>query len=187
MKFFAILASTTAGGIGYVAEGSVGAIPWPIIARDRKFFKETTTVTLDPNKKNGVIMGRGTWESLSKEYRPLPGRVNAVISSTVKDFGEGVLVFSSLQDALDHFAEDEEHIENVFVCGGARLYNEAFCHPDCGRVYHTLVNTNAVCNVFVDFFSLLTKFERVQDYGGVQQTGNGLDFYITVNDRTWGK
>jgi dihydrofolate reductase len=69
-------------------------------------------------------MGRKTWESLPK--RPLPGRINIVVSRTMAaDAGTGAasspLVFSSLRDALAHCAQTQK----VFICGGASVYQEA--------------------------------------------------------------
>ena len=53
--------------------GNKGRIPW-YIPNDLKRFKELTT-------NNVVIMGRKTFESLPKEYRPLPNRVNIILSN----------------------------------------------------------------------------------------------------------
>jgi dihydrofolate reductase/thymidylate synthase len=184
MNFSAIFASTTTGGIGYYGDSKVGTIPWPRIMKDLNFFKKTTTETCNPDKQNAVIMGRGTWDSLPKDYRPLPGRQNAVITSRPlhDDYVGRAFVFPSLQEALEYFAKDEM-VERVFVCGGARLYDEAFNHPDCEAVYHTLVNTTVACDVSVNFFPLFTQFQQTDDFGGVQKTKDGLEFYITCNKR----
>jgi dihydrofolate reductase/thymidylate synthase len=48
-----------------------------------KYFKELTSRTADPGKQNAVIMGRKTWESIPAKFRPLPGRINVVLSKGV--------------------------------------------------------------------------------------------------------
>ena len=40
-----------------------------------------TKTTTDPAKKNAVLMGRNTWESIPGKFRPLPGRKNYVVST----------------------------------------------------------------------------------------------------------
>ena len=44
------------------------------------YFKELTSRTADPGKRNAVIMGRKTWESIPAKFRPLPGRLNVVLT-----------------------------------------------------------------------------------------------------------
>lgn len=44
------------------------------------YFKDITSRTYDPTKQNAVIMGRKTWESIPSKFRPLPGRLNVVLS-----------------------------------------------------------------------------------------------------------
>lgn len=44
------------------------------------YFKDITSRTHDPTKQNAVIMGRKTWESIPSKFRPLPGRLNVVLS-----------------------------------------------------------------------------------------------------------
>jgi len=45
-----------------------------------QYFKETTVKTKNPDKINAVIMGRKTWDSIPKKFRPLPGRLNFVLT-----------------------------------------------------------------------------------------------------------
>ena len=77
-----------------------GSIPW-YCPEDLHHFKEMTTGHV-------VIMGRLTWESLPSKIRPLPHRINVVIS------GNGLVkadhtqmypnfVFSTIDQVVDHF------------------------------------------------------------------------------------
>ena len=92
--------------------GKNNKLPWHL-PNDLRYFRTVT---------NGhtVIMGRKTYESIGK---PLPGRRNIVISTTVKRI-PGCEVFLSLGDAL---SDPSFHTETgeVFVIGGARLFQEA--------------------------------------------------------------
>jgi|DEB0MinimDraft_4_1074332.scaffolds.fasta_scaffold02629_5 dihydrofolate reductase len=111
---FLILACTFEGGIGYKNQ-----IPW-YLPREMKKFKEITCKTTSISLKNAVIMGKNTWLSLK---RPLEGRLNIVISSNANNISDKCIVFNSLEDALHHcnFLND---IENIYIIGGSRLYNE---------------------------------------------------------------
>jgi dihydrofolate reductase/thymidylate synthase len=71
-----IVAATASGGIG-----RGGTLPWRIPA-DMAFFKATTLATSAPGKQNAVIMGRKTWASIPAKFRPLPGRLNVVLSTS---------------------------------------------------------------------------------------------------------
>ena len=57
-----------------------GKLPWKL-PPDMKFFKKLTTTTQNQAMSNAVIMGRKTFESLHDGFKPLPQRINVVISS----------------------------------------------------------------------------------------------------------
>ena len=57
-------------------------MPWKLPG-DMAYFKELTTRTADASKQNAVVMGRKTWESIPAKFRPLPGRVNVVLSRSM--------------------------------------------------------------------------------------------------------
>ena len=72
-------------------------IPWHLPV-DMAYFKKTTT-TATAGKKNAVIMGRKTWDSIPEKFRPLPDRINIVLSKSVTEV-DGALVAHSFDNAL---------------------------------------------------------------------------------------
>jgi dihydrofolate reductase/thymidylate synthase len=148
MRPFSIIVAFDSGyGIG-----KNGQLPWKLPA-DLKHFKEITSTVANPAKKNAVIMGRKTWESLPEKFRPLPGRVNLVLSKEGKlNLPADVLSSSSLDDALKQLSTP--HIENVFVIGGAQIYAQAIEHPLCQKIYVTHVKGEYICD---SFFPPITK------------------------------
>ena len=98
------------------ANGVIGkdnAMPWHL-PEDMAHFKQLT---------NGwpVIMGRKTWDSLPVKFRPLPGRVNVVITRQSSWQEDGALRAESLASALQACAAAEE----IWVIGGAQVYAQA--------------------------------------------------------------
>nr|AIA15014.1 Dihydrofolate reductase [uncultured bacterium] len=89
--------------------GKDGAIPWRI-ADDMKRFKELTM-------GHAVVMGRKTWDSLPK--KPLPGRVNIVVTRQKDWRAEGALTASSLEVALENASGE------IMVIGGGEIYAAA--------------------------------------------------------------
>ncbi len=73
--FALVVAATKSWGIG-----RQGVLPWRLPA-DMAFFRKLTSCTTDPNKRNAVIMGRKTWESIPLKFKPLPQRTNIVLTS----------------------------------------------------------------------------------------------------------
>jgi dihydrofolate reductase len=73
-----IVAATKNNGIGQNS-----TLPWHL-PKEMKYFAHATSAAPD-GKSNAVIMGRNTWESIPKKYRPLSNRVNLIISRN-KDY-----------------------------------------------------------------------------------------------------
>lgn len=95
--------------------GLAGNMPWHL-PEDLKHFKEVTM-------GHPVIMGRVTHESIG---RPLPGRLNIVISRSPDYKAEGCLTATSLEDAVKLVPENEL----AFVIGGAQIYAQALGMTD---------------------------------------------------------
>lgn len=86
---------------------------------DMQFFKQTTT-------GNVVIMGRKNWESIPAKFRPLPDRVNAVISRSGDFQSDQCSVFSSLEEAIDFYRGEAG--KDIYIIGGGQVYNYALAH-----------------------------------------------------------
>ena len=83
------------------------------VPEDLKHFQHLTT-------GNTVIIGRRTWESLPK---PLPNRLNLVITRNPDFKATGGMVVGSLSEALK-IAENEGY-ETAYVIGGAQIYRQS--------------------------------------------------------------
>ena len=126
--------------------GKDGQLPWAL-SRDLKRFKEITTAVSNPTKKNAVMMGRKTWESLPEKFRPLPGRVNMVLSREGKlNLPPGVLTAKDLDGALSQLMDP--NIENIFIIGGAQIYAQAIEHSLCQKLIVTHVKGEYGCDTF---------------------------------------
>ncbi|PWV12059.1 dihydrofolate reductase-thymidylate synthase [Trypanosoma cruzi] len=168
--FSLVVAVDEHGGIG---DGR--SIPWNV-PEDMKFFRDVTTklrgknVKPSPAKRNAVVMGRKTWDSIPPKFRPLPGRLNVVLSSTLttQHLLDGlpdeekrnlhadsiVAVNGGLEQALQLLASPNytPSIETVYCIGGGSVYAEAL-RPPCVHllqaIYRTTIRASeSSCSVF---------------------------------------
>lgn len=97
--------------------GAKGELPWRL-SDDLKNFKRVTM-------GKPIIMGRKTFDSIG---RPLPGRVNAVLTRDRDWSHEGVEVFHSLEETFQRF--ESENIEEVVIIGGENLLRQSMERVD---------------------------------------------------------
>ncbi len=100
------------------AIGRQGGIPWHIPA-DLKFFSRETVGT-------ACIMGRRTWESLPERFRPLPNRLNLVVSSGSPEGAEHV--HRSIDSAIA--AAHDAGYAHICGIGGAGIYKSLLPRAD---------------------------------------------------------
>ena len=101
-----------------LALGSSGNLLFKI-PEDLKLFKRLTTGHI-------VLMGRKTFESLG--CKPLPDRVNIVISTT-KKYDDGVITFERLTAAVE-YSKHSFPDKDLYVVGGGRVYEESLKYAD---------------------------------------------------------
>jgi len=112
-------------------------LPWSL-KDDLAHFKKYTTGKI-------IVMGRKTYESIG---RPLPNRVNFVISSTLKDI-EGVSIFTSLEDAIEAakiYNLDQEIANEVAIIGGGYLFRDSI------DSFNKLILTRVDCSIDGDVY-----------------------------------
>lgn len=101
--------------------GNKNSIPWDI-PEDMALFKEKTM-------DNVVIMGRKTFESIG---RPLPNRINIVVSKNKNNISEKNLIWvSSLEEAI---SKGKEFQKEIFIIGGGKIYKEAISKNICDKL-----------------------------------------------------
>ncbi len=100
-----------------------------------------------PGARNAVLMGRKTWDSLPTRFRPLPDRLNGILSRALPPgvFQGSQHVWPSFPEALTELSRDPT-LRNVFVVGGGEIFAEALRHPECGRVYFTDIEAEFTCD-----------------------------------------
>ena len=104
------------------------------IPADLKYFKQLTS-------GHNVIMGRKTWDSLPK--KPLPNRLNIVITSQIKsptgcDVINREYIKTSMEIIIFQLKNNNDDYTNYFIIGGGQIYKELL--PLCDRVYVTKIN-----------------------------------------------
>ena len=107
------------------ANGVIGrdnALPWHL-PEDMAHFKRTTLGC-------PVIMGRKTWDSLPPKFRPLPGRLNIVVTRDPQWQADGAARAGSLQEAMALCPPGT----NAWVIGGAQIYAAALPLADTAVV-----------------------------------------------------
>ncbi len=109
--------------------GRDGGLPWRL-SSDLKLFKALTL-------GKPLIMGRKTWDSLPR--KPLPGRMNLVLTRDGSFEPRGALTFEDFGEAVSVAREqaEEDGIDEVCVIGGAALF--AIALPRAKRLYITEV------------------------------------------------
>jgi len=114
--------------------GKNNALLWHLPA-DLKFFKAKTT-------GHSIIMGRNTFESIGGG-RPLPNRTTIIITRN-REYSapQGCIIVHSLEQALTFCSNEDE----VFVCGGAQIYELAL--PIAHTMYITHVHTQCNADTF---------------------------------------
>lgn len=137
MSFDVVVAADLDWGIG-----KDQSLPWPKLRGDLRHFKRITSTTSTPGRKNAIVMGRKTWQSKEVAERPLPERVNVVVSRSELAVPPGVIAARSLDEALA-----VRDVETVFVVGGAGLLIDALDRRDLRYVYLTRIEERYDCEI----------------------------------------
>jgi dihydrofolate reductase len=141
-------------------------LPWNLKA-DLAHFKKYTLDKI-------IIMGRKTYESIG---RPLPNRINYVVSRTLNEI-PGTVVFNSLENAIS--AAEQENIKmnknnEIVIIGGGHIFHET------SESMNKLIITRVDCDIDGDIYYPeidLTKWDLVETKSYKKDFENDYDFTI---------
>ncbi|MBU0706487.1 dihydrofolate reductase [Patescibacteria group bacterium] len=152
-KVYLIVATDLKGGIGLK-----GKLPWNLPG-DMKFFKSITIQTEDIQRRNMVVMGRVTWESIPEGRRPLKARKNVVITRN-RDFkaDESVAVAHSIEEAIK---AADDRVADIFVIGGAKIFEQFIKKQKIDGIYLTRIKKEYQCDTFFPKIPKSFKPERL--------------------------
>jgi dihydrofolate reductase len=108
--------------------GQQGALPWHL-PEDLAFFKRMTA-------QDAVVMGRRTWESLPDAVRPLPRRMNLVLTRQLEFEALGAHVVQSMEEAIRLVGQEK----TLWLIGGSSLFKDFL--PIAERVCLTEIDAN---------------------------------------------
>ena len=129
--------------------GLNNSMPWHLPA-DLKHFKQITL-------GKPIIMGRKTWDSLG---RPLPGRLNLVVSRQADLVLPGAEVFTDLQAAIARANQWalEQGVDEVMLIGGGQLYAQALEQAE--RIYLTRIDLTVAGDAYFPEFDGWQRIEH---------------------------
>jgi dihydrofolate reductase len=116
--------------------GKDGKMPWRLPA-ESAYFKATTL-------GHPVITGRKNFEAMG---RPLPDRLNVVITRQNYAVPDGAVVAHSLQEALA--LPEVKQADEIFVIGGQQIYDQAM--PLTDKLYFTQIDAKIAGDTFFDY------------------------------------
>ncbi|MEI8385250.1 MAG: dihydrofolate reductase [Nitrosomonadaceae bacterium] len=149
--------------------GKNNTLPWQL-PPDLKRFKQLTM-------GHHIVMGRKTYESIG---RPLPGRTSIIITRQTDYQAPGAIVVASIDQALKVSSEGQEIDQEIFVIGGAEIYQQAL--ELCQRIYITEIQQE------FDGDTLFPELNQ-QEWREISREkhrlndGGGFEYHFVVLDR----
>lgn len=121
-------------------------------------FKKITT-------GHPIIMGRKTFESKEINKKPLPNRMNIVVTKNINYKGDGIAICSSVDEAIKMAQEQDD--KEIFIIGGGQIYQELWSKIE--KLYLTVVDVKTKGDTYFPDFSDFSKvvFEEKHEAEGL--------------------
>jgi len=140
------------------------------LPKDLQYFKEKTINKI-------VVMGHKTYNSLPK--KPLPKRINIVLSSKSNFEGEGVINVHSIEELLKTIKNYND--DDVFICGGASLYNLLMDY--CKTAYVTKIDKVVSADTFIDNIEKKGNWEKISESETFRDGNVSYKFEVYKNNK----
>jgi len=133
-------------------------IPWHV-PDDMAFFREVT-------QKSIVVMGRNTYFSIPKRFRPLENRINIVCTQSPELY-QGLELYANNLRFIKDLNEYESQIQNqhIFIAGGSQIYN--LYSPKCNIIWLTRIKKDYECDLILNIEEILSDFTKI---GSLKET-----------------
>jgi dihydrofolate reductase len=141
---------------------------------DMKFFTQCT-------KNNIVIMGRKNWDSIPEKYRPLPERINAIVTRNTNYKNNEADVFNSVEEAINHYSTPAYKQKSIFIIGGGEIYNYALAHNLVDEMFVTMVHEEFEADTyFSEINEEIWDGELIIEYKADERNPHDFDIYHFV-------
>ena len=151
--------------------GVNNSLPWNL-KTDLAHFKNYTSNKI-------IVMGRKTYESIG---RPLPNRINLIVSNTIKEIN-GAELFKSTEDAINKARElcINKNLEEIIIIGGGYLFRDTL------SITNKLVLTKVDCNIEGDIFYPeieLNEWKKLSSENFKKDSDNDYDFTVITYEKS---
>ena len=151
--------------------GVNNSLPWNL-KTDLAHFKNYTSNKI-------IVMGRKTYESIG---RPLPNRINLIVSNTIKEVN-GAELFKSTEDAINKAKElcINKNLDEIIIIGGGYLFRDTL------SITNKLVITKVDCNIEGDVFYPdidLNEWEKLSSEHFTKDSDNDYDFTVITYEKS---
>jgi dihydrofolate reductase len=145
--------------------GAAGGIPWEPV--------DIATHFEDVTAGSPVIMGRRTWDSLPEARRPLPGRLNMVVTRNDEWRENGATPVRSLDDALDQIGNVD-----AWIIGGGQIFSEAVGRATLAVV--TEINHGFRGDVYAPGLGSEWVVDNIEPAAGWTRSSTGFDYRVVT-------
>ena len=151
--------------------GVNNSLPWNL-KTDLAHFKNYTSNKI-------IVMGRKTYESIG---RPLPDRINLIVSNTIKEIN-GAELFKSTEDAINKAKElcINKNLDEIIIIGGGYLFRDTL------SITNKLVLTKVDCDIEGDVFYPdvdLNEWEKLSSEHFTKDSDNDYDFTVITYEKS---
>ena len=151
--------------------GVNNSLPWNL-KTDLAHFKNYTSNKI-------IVMGRKTYESIG---RPLPNRINLIVSNTIKEVN-GAELFKSTEDAINKAKElcINKNLDEIIIIGGGYLFRDTL------SITNKLVLTKVDCNIEGDVFYPdidLDEWQKLSSEHFTKDLNNDYDFTVITYEKS---
>jgi dihydrofolate reductase len=152
---------------GLIGKGKT--LPWHL-PNDLSYFKRLT-------EGNIIIMGRATHESIG---RPLPNRINIILTRDLSYRANGCYVYNSLEAILYEYHNFSDKNEEVFIIGGGKVYHQFLPYAD--KLYVTEIDHEFEGDTYFPEIDW-DDWRIIQSEQGIKDEQNPYDYYFNIYTR----